>query len=128
MEQDKRRYSRKKMGCLIAVLIVVRLLCFLSLHLKRPLVFDMISRYAITQAEGMLDAELQADRIRGDLLSGFTIHELTLRERSGSEIAQIDSVVLEYTLSGLVDRKSTRLNSSHVAISYADVCLKKKIY
>src|SRR5690625_7076882 len=30
-------------------------------------------------------------------------------------------------LSGAVDRKSTRLNSSHVAISYAVFCLKKKI-
>src|SRR5439155_13992545 len=29
-------------------------------------------------------------------------------------------------LVGLVDRKSTRLNSSHVAISYAVFCLKKK--
>src|SRR5690625_6821975 len=28
----------------------------------------------------------------------------------------------------LLDRKSTRLNSSHVAISYAVFCLKKKIY
>src|SRR5690625_6113983 len=27
---------------------------------------------------------------------------------------------------GLADRKSTRLNSSHVAISYAVFCLKKK--
>src|SRR5690625_7122860 len=27
-----------------------------------------------------------------------------------------------------LDRKSTRLNSSHVAISYAVFCLKKKIY
>src|SRR5699024_11338478 len=26
-----------------------------------------------------------------------------------------------------LDRKSTRLNSSHVSISYADFCLKKKI-
>src|SRR5690625_6384239 len=26
-----------------------------------------------------------------------------------------------------IDRKSTRLNSSHVAISYADFCLKKKM-
>src|SRR5439155_25413672 len=26
-----------------------------------------------------------------------------------------------------LDRKSTRLNSSHVAISYADLCLQKKI-
>src|SRR5438045_4896232 len=29
-------------------------------------------------------------------------------------------------LAGLVDRKSTRLNSSHLGISYAVVCLKKK--
>src|SRR5690625_6171954 len=29
-------------------------------------------------------------------------------------------------ISGLGDRKSTRLNSSHVAISYAVFCLKKK--
>src|SRR5690625_6284060 len=27
---------------------------------------------------------------------------------------------------GPVDRKSTRLNSSHVAISYADLCLKQR--
>src|SRR5437870_693398 len=32
------------------------------------------------------------------------------------------------TLSTAADRKSTRLNSSHVAISYAVFCLKKKIY
>src|SRR5690625_542700 len=30
------------------------------------------------------------------------------------------------TLGGQTDRKSTRLNSSHVAISYAVFCLKKK--
>src|SRR5438045_7152709 len=28
--------------------------------------------------------------------------------------------------SGIIDRKSTRLNSSHLGISYAVVCLKKK--
>src|SRR5690606_40260180 len=28
----------------------------------------------------------------------------------------------------VIDRKSTRLNSSHVKISYAVFCLKKKIY
>src|SRR5699024_12047006 len=31
-----------------------------------------------------------------------------------------------YSLSGGGDRKSTRLNSSHVSISYAVFCLKKK--
>src|SRR3712207_8709006 len=31
-----------------------------------------------------------------------------------------------YTLLALIDRKSTRLNSSHANISYAVFCLKKK--
>src|SRR5437870_13844119 len=34
-------------------------------------------------------------------------------------------ITLTY-VAGFVDRKSTRLNSSHVAISYAVFCLKKK--
>src|SRR5690625_5621189 len=34
--------------------------------------------------------------------------------------------ILVMTLPFLKDRKSTRLNSSHVAISYAVFCLKKK--
>src|SRR5437870_10157499 len=33
---------------------------------------------------------------------------------------------LEHTVAVARDRKSTRLNSSHVAISYAVFCLKKK--
>src|SRR5437870_9075355 len=40
----------------------------------------------------------------------------------------VSEIIVESTkgLSPLVDRKSTRLNSSHVAISYAVFCLKKK--
>src|SRR5207253_11197959 len=39
------------------------------------------------------------------------------------EAQDVDPALLEL---GGVDRKSTRLNSSHVAISYAVFCLKKK--
>src|SRR5690625_6867983 len=38
-----------------------------------------------------------------------------------------DKTTLLITLPSDQDRKSTRLNSSHVAISYAVFCLKKKI-
>src|SRR5699024_12229427 len=34
--------------------------------------------------------------------------------------------LMKYGEQGLLDRKSTRLNSSHVSISYAVFCLKKK--
>src|SRR5690625_5688802 len=39
----------------------------------------------------------------------------------------IHFVLIQQTFIGRQDRKSTRLNSSHVAISYAVFCLKKKM-
>src|SRR3712207_8366923 len=41
-------------------------------------------------------------------------------------LGYLDRVAAEQGLAGLVDRKSTRLNSSHANISYAVFCLKKK--
>src|SRR5690625_5833907 len=38
-----------------------------------------------------------------------------------------ERMMLPYFIDKIEDRKSTRLNSSHVAISYAVFCLKKKI-
>src|SRR5690625_6605348 len=50
----------------------------------------------------------------------------------GSSLAAegIDDIDMNNYIAGLqtaLDRKSTRLNSSHVAISYAVFCLKKKM-
>src|SRR5690606_39861706 len=44
----------------------------------------------------------------------------------GIAIAPRDGLELEKLASSAEDRKSTRLNSSHVKISYAVFCLKKK--
>src|SRR5690349_22477069 len=45
-------------------------------------------------------------------------------ERSARRVRR----AVEQHLTLIGDRKSTRLNSSHVEISYADFCLKKKIW
>src|SRR5699024_12000572 len=37
-----------------------------------------------------------------------------------------DDIEVEYITFQIIDRKSTRLNSSHVSISYAVFCLKQK--
>src|SRR5439155_13485965 len=50
-------------------------------------------------------------------------HVLAVREAAGVEI----DVICPPRERPTRDRKSTRLNSSHVAISYAVFCLKKKI-
>src|SRR5438874_6832805 len=47
------------------------------------------------------------------------LSNLLRRSGSVSLLAQLDEV-------SILDRKSTRLNSSHVEISYAVFCLKKK--
>src|SRR5690554_3623416 len=102
MTKENRTYSRKKAGCLIALLGFIALLFFARLALKSPLLFDIVTRYAVSQANDMLEAELEVDRIRGDLLSGFTIYDLSLRENSGEVVAQIDSVGLRYSVWSLI--------------------------
>src|SRR5256885_6502264 len=65
-----------------------------------------------------------------DLASAFYLSKAACRpmmkQRWGS-IVNLTSVVGEQGNAGEVqDRKSTRLNSSHLVISYAVFCLKKK--
>src|SRR5260221_10313880 len=43
-------------------------------------------------------------------------------------LVSIDMMRHPFRLEYLLDRKSTRLNSSHTVISYAVFCLKKKIH
>src|SRR5690625_6889504 len=51
-----------------------------------------------------------------------------MRELTDKLQPQMDKIADEFAREGITikDRKSTRLNSSHVAISYAVFCLKKK--
>src|SRR5690625_6715618 len=49
----------------------------------------------------------------------------SLEEKKSHLIDSLNDPSLEYPEQ---DRKSTRLNSSHVATSYAVFCLKKKVY
>src|SRR5690625_6226327 len=51
-------------------------------------------------------------------------HAAFVRDGDGFRVRDLGSLYGTYI--GKEDRKSTRLNSSHVAISYAVFCLKKK--
>src|SRR5690625_6558665 len=59
-------------------------------------------------------------------------HPVSVQSMTTTQTTDIDATlqqIAELTASGcdiVRDRKSTRLNSSHVAISYAVFCLKKK--
>src|SRR5688500_19891557 len=65
------------------------------------------------------DAQLLAD-LQGSLVGLLAVGA----EHGGEPLASED---LHHPVQGVVvDRKSTRLNSSHLVISYAVFCLKKK--
>src|SRR5437660_9821905 len=53
---------------------------------------------------------------------GITGHDALLHREQAFHLVDVDVRIAR----GALDRKSTRLNSSHVAISYAVFCLKKK--
>src|SRR5699024_12508968 len=60
---------------------------------------------------------------KGDLRHGARGEDLVLPVPDGTVVTGADGTVLADLVG---DRKSTRLNSSHVSISYAVFCLKKK--
>src|SRR5207302_10894001 len=64
--------------------------------------------------------EIRDRRARPDLLQDV------VGARRASELRHRALLVLEIAERDRADRKSTRLNSSHVKISYAVFCLKKK--
>src|SRR5690625_6734481 len=91
------------------------------------------SAYVRMQLGQAADAEQWNSRIERGLVRVSTITRLEIgfsvrTGQSGRMIFDMPPLVLmpiEH-LTPAIDRKSTRLNSSHVAISYAVFCLKKK--
>src|SRR5690606_41053588 len=91
-------------------------------------------REAVQVIDGAVDPETVTDRFRQLVLTGrifpVTFHPSYsyedfvegFRPRPGRD----GSIVYEIVDGPFKDRKSTRLNSSHVKISYAVFCLKKK--
>src|SRR2546427_6527941 len=62
---------------------------------------------------------------RSTLFPYTTLFRSTMQPRLRSSVTMFCKFAASFTV-GAVDRKSTRLNSSHSQISYAVFCLKKK--
>src|SRR5690625_2817165 len=96
---------------LVCQLIVLPALCFtLVLAFKLPPILA-IGMMLLAASPGGTTANLYSHLFRGDVALNISL-------------TAVNSVLAVVTLQ--LDRKSTRLNSSHVAISYAVFCLKKK--
>src|SRR5690606_41764150 len=83
----------------------------LSLH-------DALPIYAVRVAHAVKALPLQ-------IRSARPLRE-AISTAGGVGFESLDASLMLTALPGTLDRKSTRLNSSHVKISYAVFCLKKK--
>src|SRR5207249_11045594 len=93
----------------------------LSLHDALPIFQNGagVARVALAKNVGMAPEEFVGD-LRNDVVDGKSpgfARDLGVHHHQQQEIAK-------FFLKMRVDRKSTRLNSSHVSISYAVFCLK----
>src|SRR3712207_8933216 len=91
---------------------------FFFLMIRRPprstlFPYTTLFRSAFDYTDGSAEAELSLRRAR-QAFRDIEFHPSILRD-----VSKVDT-------SSAVDRKSTRLNSSHANISYAVFCLKKK--
>src|SRR5690606_42084817 len=93
----------------------------LSLHDALPILANLLlAKAEARQKEIAVRAALGAGRLR--LLRQFLTESVTLAAIGGALGLAFGYAGLRLLLAGATDRKSTRLNSSHVKISYAVFC------
>src|SRR3989454_7979048 len=80
--------------------------------LAAPNLREMIARVRLKTAAGDLHTSL------------FYARSEAVKRNAGVTVVPVDAT--DWSKGWSVDRKSTRLNSSHLVISYAVFCLKKK--
>src|SRR5690606_41771051 len=88
-----------------------------------PTLFRSSERLRLGDGQVGQDAAVNADAGQVQTLDEAVVGEAVC---AGRRVDALDPQATEVTLAGAADRKSTRLNSSHVKISYAVFCLKKK--
>src|SRR5690625_5500418 len=89
------------------------------------------SKYDLKKQELQHDAKLaeirtEAAEKREEANRRFEERIKEIKAETDEELRKADAELERKFLENFTDRKSTRLNSSHVAISYAVFCLKKK--
>src|SRR5437870_10657318 len=91
----------------------------------RDVLRDLLNQDPDFQLIGEAENGEQAVRSARELHPDLVLIDVTMPQGNGFEATRRIKSYRPAT-KVIVDRKSTRLNSSHVAISYAVFCLKKK--
>lgn len=97
MSEDKSHKKRSFKGWIIAAIVLLVLLISGRFVLKSDWLFNKVRGIAVEQANQQLNGTLSISSMQGDLLNGFTVRDIAIRDSSSSqEIAQIDSLKIQY--------------------------------
>src|SRR5699024_11369840 len=113
---------------LIIVVAAIYLIIFVSQRLTARKVNKLIQKKAQLAEIPMRDRLVKGRQLSltGQSLKQFQLLEAKYNHLETNEFNNIDLKANTVLFDSQGDRKSTRLNSSHVSISYAVFCLKKK--
>ncbi|WP_069131636.1 translocation/assembly module TamB domain-containing protein [Rhodohalobacter halophilus] len=106
--EKRRRWI--KWALLAAVLFGMAL--SVRLLLKSELLFDYGRDLAVERVSEMLNGSIYIDKIRGDLLHGFTIYGTNLADEKEQNIVTIDSISVRYHLMDIIRSPHTVENVS----------------
>ena len=97
-KKDRKSYLK----WVVALLVIVLLIAGIRMSLKSDWLLDYARGIVVEQANQQLNGEVQIGAIRGDLLFGFTISDITISDLEQNEILAIDTLRLRYTLPSLI--------------------------
>ncbi len=87
---------------MIALLIIVTITAGVRMTLKSDWLLSYVREIAVEQANDQLNGELAIDRMQGDLLFGFTVYGIDVRDADSNQVVYVDSAEVRYTLPSLL--------------------------
>ncbi len=110
MSEEKKEHikpKRKWLKWIISIAVILVLVFGTRFALKSDLVFDYLRTTVENQVDKQINGSLEIASIRGDLLHGFTIYGIDLRDDRMEQVAEIDSLQISYRLMDLIRQTHT---------------------
>lgn len=101
-EPEPKKERKSYLKWIIALLVILLLFMGVRMSLKSDWLLDYARGIVVEQANEQINGELQIGAIRGDLLFGFTISDITINDLQQNEILVLDTLQIRYTLPSLI--------------------------
>ena len=97
---------KKKLSFLLKLMIVLLIIVTIAVGVRLTLKSDWLLSYAreiaVEQVNAQLNGTLAIDRMKGDVLFGFTVYGISISDSENREVVAVDSAEVKYTLPSLL--------------------------